>query len=176
LNLKICNKKNTAAGNSITLFLSLVCLCGLILFVNGCGRVKVRGLVQAEGVVIYEDVPLAWAMVSFAPENVDNNSRLGTAQTDEKGRFVLRTLGERGILPGNYRISVTKYIPDEGKNSVAEWKIKRQEAGFEEPRPKENILKVVSAIPDKFATTKKSELTYTIESGGNRDIKIELKN
>ncbi|MDR2641552.1 MAG: carboxypeptidase-like regulatory domain-containing protein [Planctomycetaceae bacterium] len=171
----MCDKKNLSTINSIKIFLSLICLCGFILFANGCGRVKVRGLVAGEGVVIYENAPLAWAMVSFTPESATNGERLGTAQTNAKGQFVLRTLGDKGILPGNYRISVTKYIRDEGKNTVADWKSKRQEAGFEEPQPEENILKVVSAIPENFSTTKKSGLTYTIESGGNRDIKIELK-
>ncbi|MDR1290262.1 MAG: hypothetical protein LBK06_03585, partial [Planctomycetaceae bacterium] len=153
----------------------LICLCGFIFSVSGCSRVKVKGLVPAEGILIYEDLPLAWAIVSFAPENADGNTRQGTAQTDEKGRFIMTTLGDRGILPGSYKISVTKYIQDEGKDSVAEWKRKRREAGFVEQRSEKDILKVVSAIPDKFTTTKNSGLTYIIESGGNRDISIELK-
>ncbi|MDR1383672.1 MAG: hypothetical protein LBJ67_07490 [Planctomycetaceae bacterium] len=169
-------KKNThVINNTLIIILTLFCLCSFIFSASGCSRVKIRGLVPAEGILLYEDLPLAWAIVSFAPENATGNTRLGTAQTNEKGRFVMTTLGDRGILSGNYKISVTKYIPDEGKASVTEWQRKRREAGFAEPRPDENVLKVVLAIPDKFTTTKNSGLTYTIEENGNRNMTIELK-
>ncbi|MDR2762404.1 MAG: hypothetical protein LBB88_07380 [Planctomycetaceae bacterium] len=173
--MKTRNKKNVITINSLLLFLIAVYLCGIIFSLNGCSRVKVRGLVQAEGILLYEDRPLAWAMISFAPENIDSNSRLATALTNGKGQFVLTTLGDKGILPGSYKISVTKYIKDEGKDTVFEWKRKRIDPDYEEPRPEDNILKVVSAIPDKFTTTKNSGLTYTIEANGDRNITIELK-
>jgi hypothetical protein len=156
-------------------FLILICLCCFTIFVTGCSRAKVRGLVPAEGVLIYEGQPLAWTIIAFAPEDAAGGARLGTAQTDGKGRFVLKTLGDYGVLPGDYRIAVTKYIPNEGENSVADWKAKRQEEGFEEPKPQENVFNVVLAIPEKFTTTKNSELKFTVESGGNSDIKIELQ-
>ncbi|MDR1493428.1 MAG: hypothetical protein LBT05_12000 [Planctomycetaceae bacterium] len=168
-------KKNVIAFDQLLPFLSLFCLCCVAFFADGCSRAKIRGLVPAEGVLLYEEKPLAWTVISFVPENAVGNARLGTTQTDGQGRFVLRTLGDQGVLPGNYKISVTKYIPDNGKETVAEWKRQRQESGFEEPQPAENIFKVVSAIPEKFTTTKTSGLTYTIESKGNRNITIELK-
>jgi hypothetical protein len=168
-------KKNVTATNKLLTFLGLFCLCCLVFFANGCNRAKVRGLVTAEGVLLYEEKPLAWAVISFAPENAVGNARLGTTQTNGQGQFVLRTLGDQGVLPGSYKISVTKYIADNGKDTVAEWRRKRQESGFEEPQPTENILKVVSAIPEKFTTTKNSGLTFTIEAKGNRGIVIELK-
>jgi hypothetical protein len=174
LKLKM-RKKNVTAINRLPTFLGLFCLCCVICFANGCNRAKVHGLVPAEGVLLYEEKPLAWTIISFVPENAVGNARLGTTQTDGQGRFVLRTLGDQGVLPGNYKITATKYIADNGKDSVTEWKRKRQEPGFEEPQPTENILKVVSAIPEKFATTKNSGLTCTIEEKGNRDIVIELK-
>ncbi|MDR2171018.1 MAG: hypothetical protein LBP59_12820 [Planctomycetaceae bacterium] len=170
------NKKNViSAVNTLTFFLSLVCLCCFIFSAVGCRFVKVRGLVPAEGIVLYEDVPLAWAIISFAPENIDNNTRIATAQTDGKGRFTLTTLGDNGILPGNYKISVTKYLQNEGKDTVTEWKNKRRYPDFKEQRPDENVFNVVLAIPEKFTTTKNSGLTFTIEAKGNRNITIELK-
>jgi hypothetical protein len=168
-------KKNVIAINQLLTFLGLLGLCCLVFFAYGCNRAKVRGLVPAEGILLYEEKPLAWAVISFAPENAVGNAKLGTTQTNGQGHFVLRTLGDQGMLPGNYKIAVTKYIADKGKDTVAEWKKQRQEPGFEEPQPAENILKVVSAIPEKYATTKNSGLTFTIEEKGNRDIVLELK-
>jgi len=150
-----------------------VCCCLVVTY--GCNKAKISGLVPAEGVVIYDGVPLPWAMVSLAPENTTENSRLATAQTDGQGKFALKTLGDSGALPGTYKVSISKYIPNEGKDSQEKWLKDRKSPDFFEPQPEETF-NVVFAIPEKYTKTKTSGLSLTIDPKGNRKLVIEFDN
>ena len=143
-------------------------------FIIGCGTSKVPGRVPGQGNVLYDGKPLAWAIVTFTPKTNTPGTRVATAQTDVNGLFSLNTLGEKGILPGDYMITTSKDIKDEGPQSVENWK-KSQAEGGREPVPEEGVYNVVSVIPKKFTLTQSSEMEVNIPPKGKKDIKIEIQ-
>ncbi len=149
-------------------------LFSIILVLSGCHSKTITGLVHAEGIVLYQETPLPWSSLSFLPLTVDNSQvRMGSAMTDENGRFKIRTQGEEGILPGEYRVTIEKFIPDSGKNTISEWTKQRSNPDFKEHKPEET-LKVVSAIPLKYSNAKNSGLNVVIDPEGNRNITIKF--
>lgn len=163
-------------NNLLPLFRTAAVLVCLTCFFHGCGKPKVKGLVPAEGVLLYEGIPLPWAAISCTPKDAAAGTRSASALSDEKGRFSLKTLGQQGALPGEYDVNIRKYVPDQGKGTLKEWKKSRETPGFTEPPPKEDTSKVVSVIPEKFSKPGNSSLSVTVESKGNRDIKLEFGN
>lgn len=149
-----------------------------VLLSFGCsGRPKIDGLVVAEGQVLYDDKPLPWANVIVAPKVSGGESRSAMGMTDANGKFKLRTLGRDGALPGEYTVTVSKYVPDEGPQTLANWK-KRRESDEKEPtyvEPKETDPPFVSVLPEKFAKAAQSGIEITIGPKGDRTLKIELK-
>ena len=156
------------------IIVSLMFLCLLVAF-TGCKKAKIAGLVPAEGNLVYNGIPLAWSSIAFIPEDA-SSGRPATGNTDENGKFILRTLGEPGALPGKYNVMVARFIVDEGPNSLKNWKKKRSDG---EPEPKPNSeatdVKVISAIPAKYQKAKQSGIKITVNSQGDRSLKIELK-
>ena len=85
-----------------------------ILGLLGCGgdgltRVPVRGTVTARG------APVGDATVSFLPvEGTKGEGGIGT--TDRDGNFTLigSRQGHSGVVPGNYRVAVSRFIDRDG--------------------------------------------------------------
>lgn len=150
-------------------------LCSIIPMIVGCGARTIKGLVPAEGVVLYQEKPLPWASLSFLPiSGTDGSLRMSSAMTDENGSFQIHTQGNPGIFPGEYSVTVEKFIPNEGKNDLSEWQKQRNDPNFKESRPEET-LNVISAIPLKYSNIKKSGLRITILAEGNMDLTITIK-
>ena len=137
--------------------------------VLGCREPKVKGLVPARGIVTYKDEPLEGAAVCFTPKEFNTGDRLATGKTDVNGRFELRTIGELGVLPGEYRVSVVKNIAVETPSNLGQAEQKQQ--GGRPARPQ----KVKSVIPAKYNDKKKSELLFDIGEKGLSNIEIALK-
>ena len=154
------------------LLLAIMCMASLLL--EGCSRNRIPGLVPSGGVLLYEGEPLPWATVTLVPQKSDGTSRGASAMTDAKGRFNIRTLGQNGILPGNYFVSVKKYIRNEGAKTVSNWKENRKNK-VEEPIPEEGILDVVSVLPIKYDNPRNSGLEVEIGTKGESNLRIELK-
>ncbi len=154
----------------------LLILSLTILAAGGCRSQKIKGLVPGEGVVLYEGIPLAWASLSFIPvDKTKAGSRTAAAMTDARGNFSVRTLGQKGILPGEYVVTVEKFIPNEGDDPVSDWVTRRNEPGYLEPEPIET-LDVVTAIPLYYSYANESELSVVIEEKkGNKSIRFALK-
>lgn len=157
-----------------TLFVATLAL------VPGCGGGKIPGLVPLQGVVEYEGVPLAWATLTFAPAPREKDSpapavgqRVATAMTDAQGAFVARTLGENGATPGEYVVTVEKYIAKED-GAVEKWEQARQASGYSEPAPEEDVFNAVSAIPLKYSDKKTSDLTITVGDKGEKNARFQL--
>ena len=75
----------------------------LVLFAeSGCKRQKIEGLVPVQGTIAYRGEALEGASVCFTPKEFKTGDRLATGKTDARGRFELRTIGEPGVLPGEY--------------------------------------------------------------------------
>ena len=163
----------------------------------GCGPEKIPGLTPVEGVVMYEGIPLPYASMTFAPVLKEGEPRTGvrvsTAMTDSRGRFVVSTLGRVGALPGEYAVTVEKYIPN-GPDAVEAWEKARRKPGYSEPRPadvyddgkpqvdeKGNPVETVaatfdvtSAIPTSYSEKETSGLTAEVPEKGVKDLKFEL--
>lgn len=147
--------------------LSLIVLTAL----TGCGG-KLPGLVSAEGDLIYNGQPLAWATVTLIRAD-DPKGRPASGLTDAEGHFRLLTLGEKGAFPGSYSVRVTKNIFNEGPETVRDW-LARHANGEKEDPPEERVADVVSVIPPEFQNVKTSDLTVEIGEKGNKTIRIEF--
>ena len=153
----------------------LAALLGFLTPIAGCHSSKIRGLVPGEGTVVYDGLPLAWVSLSFSPEDKSKpNVRMATAMTDDEGRFILTTLGNRGILPGTYIVTAEKYLPNEGAETVETWAARRRDAEGREPKPEETVFQVVTAIPLSYSYANESDLRAEIGDKGDRTISIEL--
>ena len=121
---------------------------------SGCGKAKLPGLVQCEGVVTYKGEPVDGAVLNFQPTS---GGRTAYATADASGKFKVTTIDPNdGILKGQYKVNVQKYIiTGYVKNSEGE----------EDPLSK-NVL------PDKYASDK-TPLTLDV-TAKKLDVKFEL--
>lgn len=84
----------------------LVFCLSLVPFLSGCGESVAPGRgVPVSGTVTLEGKPLADADIMFT-----NETFVGVAKTDAEGRYRL----VQGALPGNNRVSVSKYEGGQG--------------------------------------------------------------
>ncbi len=173
----------------------VLCLATTVVLV-GCGSKEIPGLVRVQGVVVYEGKPLPYASMTFAPDvekmGSANGIRVSTAQTDAKGRFELFTVGRKGALPGDYLVSIEKYIPN-SDGAVERWEKERMIPGYVEPKPANTFeeeetldengapvetvpatFDVVSAIPLKYAEKETSNLKATVPEKGTKDLVFQL--
>ena len=130
------------------LLLSVFCLF------SGCDRGRVPGLVQFEGIVIYNGEPLTEAMIGFHPTE---GGRFAYALTDAAGRFSATTIDPSdGIVKGQYKVTVAKYVVvryiqrSDGPEAVAE-----------------------NMLPSRFETPDATPLTLDV-TARNRDARIEF--
>ena len=140
---------------------------------TSCDGRKIPGLVPLRGEATYEGRPLAWASLSFSPTGSTEGMRVATAQTDENGRFTASTLGVEGATPGEFSVTVQKFILDE-PNAVENWERARQSSDYKEPRPQGEVFDGVAAIPRKYADKKTSELTIVVGADGEKDAQINI--
>ncbi len=79
-------------------------------FATGCGPGLT--LVPVSGRVTTDGDPLEGASVVFLPSvpNPDGESSYGVSGPD--GRYVVQTEGKRGVVPGKYRVLVSKTVMD----------------------------------------------------------------
>jgi hypothetical protein len=67
-------------------------------------------LVPATGVVTVKGKPLADAVVTFLPEV----GYPGVGETDEDGKFVLKTSSFRGVSSGGYKVAISYFVAADG--------------------------------------------------------------
>jgi hypothetical protein len=146
--------------------LLLLIILGLAV-VSGCGKPKVKGLVPVRGTVTYKSEPLEGAAVCFTPKEFQEGNRLATGKTDGNGRFELRTIGERGILPGEYSVIVVKneVIP---RSPQADPKTGR-------PMPvRPPTADIKSLIPKRYNDPNTSGLNTVVGKSGLTNWHVEL--
>jgi len=76
-------------------------VCSLVVL-SGCGG---SNLVPVEGAVLLDGKPVEGATVTFLSEDGKNSF---SGSTDASGHFVLQSGENRGVLPGNYKVTVVK--------------------------------------------------------------------
>jgi len=127
---------------------------------SGCGGPKIKGLVPVRGTITFNGEPLEGAAVGFTPKEFNNGDRLGTGKTDAQGRFELRTIGELGVLPGEYVVVVIKNEVVPGRQASPPG------------RPVPSVVK--SLIPTRYGDSKTSDLNVVVEQNGHRDLQLAL--
>ena len=153
------------------MLLALVCF-------GGCGDPsRLKGLVPAEGIVYYDDAPLAEAVVKFFPQ--DASGRTATAWTDADGKFIMMTLNPKdGVAPGEYNVTVAKNANDASPSADD------SDASFDDPDGRAAALRMRekadaknslrSLLPDKYASPTQSGLTATIGAKGEKNLEFRL--
>lgn len=142
------------------------CFCSVFILISGCHKkTKLEGLVPVRGVLTFQGQGLDGAIITFSPKEYKQGNRAAVAVTDENGRFELATLGEKGVQPNVYRVSIVKNIAEDMENS------KKTIPRMPSQRPK-----AVSIIPQRYNHEKKSGIEFLIDQNGVSDLLIELEN
>jgi hypothetical protein len=71
-----------------------------------------KALVPVSGVVTINGKPRHTVVVTFLPPH---GPALASAETDEDGKYVLRSMGGPGALPGDYKVSISYLLSDKGE-------------------------------------------------------------
>jgi len=151
------------------------CLFVLILFgffvIPGCRGPKVKGLVPVQGTVTYKGEPIENAAVCFTPKNFKAGDRLGAGKTNAKGQFELRTIGDLGVLPGEYIVVVVKNERTSGTTPAQLPRV--------DPKTGRNIsirpsLPIKSFIPKRYNNPNTSGVSVDVGKEGLRDWHLEL--
>jgi len=88
--------------------------------VVGCGEpyddrlaaIDPKNLVPVKGVVTINGKPRPTVVITFLPPH---GPALASAETDEDGRYELRSMGGPGALPGEYKVSISYLVSDKGE-------------------------------------------------------------
>lgn len=96
-------------------FAVCVSLCSLVLL-SGCGKPP---LVSVKGNVKFKNKPVAHCKVVFFPavsQFDPDRHGMGFGVTDEQGNFEIQhPQGEKGIYPGDYKVSFVLWVDSKGK-------------------------------------------------------------
>ena len=143
--------------------LMMVIVAGLGLVV-GCGRNRGPVVQFIEGKVVLEGEALEGATVGLSP--VKGSKGLPAyARTDGKGVFrVTSTRGGRrdaGAAEGDYVVTVSKVVADEGDVAVEEDGSGKKPARRPSSKPPRNL------VPEVYAEVDTSPLRATIKTGAN---------
>ena len=133
--------------------------CFLSLVFSGCGGKSDTGLVPVQGQVTLNGGPLPEGgngNVTFS--SADGKGNTATGLLDDDGNYRMSTFeANDGVLPGEYKVSVSWTSPGSGD-------------------PKTGVLKApASIIDERFSNPETSGLTATITADGNEDLDFDLK-
>jgi hypothetical protein len=160
--------------------LSAACLMALVV---GCSSSSGPAVAPADGEVLYMGKPVAGASVIFVPEK----GAVAFGTTDTNGKFRLATGTFRGGLIGAHKVAISVSAPGPDSAGGALPPPPKTPAEQEAYMKKLNELqqmsttpvaaapKPVSPIPEKYAKTETSGLSYTIKPGNDNHFKIELQ-
>ena len=142
------------------------CLLVLVILglfaLSGCKEPKIKGLVPVRGTVTFNGEPLEGATVGFTLKEFKTGDRLATGKTDSKGAFELRTIGEPGILPGEYVVVLIKNEAIPGNQTS--------------PKGRPAPAKIESLIPKRYGDPKTTDLYVVVENNGIRDLRLAIVN
>ena len=158
-----CRVAGRMAPHLARLGLMLVIVAGLVLVV-GCGRSRGPVVQFVEGKVVLDGELLEGATVGLSP--VKGSQGLPAyARTDGQGVFrVTSTRGGRrdaGAVEGDYVVTVSKVVADEGDVAVEE------DGAAKKPARRPSSKQPRNVVPEVYAEVDTSPLRATIKSGAN---------
>lgn len=135
-------------------------LCGGLLALLGCGGSNQPNLKPVTGKVIWKGKALAGAGVQFIP-NGSTGGGGGSGKTDANGQYTITYVrGQPGLLPGSYKVVVSKRVMPDGSEPPAD------------VPPIESPAREV--LPARYSDPHQTQLTRTVpESGGAIDITLK---
>ena len=170
--------KGYGSGNMVgRIWLVAVILATL----TGCGFKA--NMVPVSGVVMYRGEPVEGAEVALIPRDsgtpaggvIDGDSepeaRAARGVTDGSGKFTVKTYfgpeaDAPGARPGEYIVTVTKYIPPEGM-TVFEW-------AQAQAQPNPSVPPLRYLVPKKYSGARTSRLSVTVQKGSDNHFPLEL--
>jgi 5-hydroxyisourate hydrolase-like protein (transthyretin family) len=140
-------------------FAILLCFC--CLWMTGCKQDGIKGLVPCSGVVLKNGQPVEEVSVTLIPMDATSESRTANGRTDVNGQFTATTQKWNGILPGKYKVALTKRITktNPGQESVEE--------SYRTVTHTEHM--------GKYANADQSGLIVEIPKSGDKNLKIEIQ-
>lgn len=164
-------------------FLSAACLA---LLICGCGGDGKPPLAPVSGIVTLEGVPVSGATISFIPVG---GGRVGTAQTDGTGRYVMSTFpGDEadGALIGEHKVAIMKVTgPGASKPAEANPPADDGSDGLAPPSGDfdnggdnaDSDEGLEYLVPARYMNPDSSNLTITVEEGGTEsgDFKLTVQ-
>ena len=139
------------------------------------------------GIVTLEGAPVSRATISFIPVQ---GGRVGTAQTDDSGRYVMSTFpGDQadGALVGEHKVTIMKVAgpgaskpaeaapaEDDGSDGLAPASGELDNSGTNESDVDDGLEYLV---PARYMNPNTSGLTITVEAGGTEsgDFKLTVQ-
>ncbi|MDR1384599.1 MAG: carboxypeptidase-like regulatory domain-containing protein [Planctomycetaceae bacterium] len=146
--------------------LLVLVLCLFVVGLSGCKREGMKGLVSCAGTVTKGGQPVAGVNMTFVPVSAEGEIRGANAFTDDNGAFTLKTLTWNGILPGEYKVKLTKRVPDKVYTKAEEEAARAQ--------GKDLPVTYVEQM-GKYADPNKSQLIVTIPKSGAKNLEIKIE-
>ncbi|MDR2346095.1 MAG: carboxypeptidase-like regulatory domain-containing protein [Planctomycetaceae bacterium] len=167
------NKKNNFVNFNL---LSIVIAVTMIILTSlGCSKNTISGLVPCEGIVTLNGQPLENASIIFAP--AASNGRSAGGMTNENGYYNLRTNTSVGVLPGDYKVTVIKSIPETEKDVklIDEMRTAAEKNNGTIPDSYNDVVITYKSLTGKYNNSQTSDLSVTITKQGNKQQNFDLK-
>jgi len=141
----------------------------------GCG-----GRNESKGRVTLDGSPVAGAGLFFYPVTAGQGV-ICTGSSDSEGMFSVTPTTGQVVTPGEYTVTVTK---TEMSGSVGDTPLSPDNDGESDAQERRRVKGMVegkpppverNVLPDVYGDAKTSPLKVTIPSGGDKNLKIELK-
>ena len=122
-----------------------------------------KALVPASGVVTLNGAPLAGAVIVFLGEV----GLPGSGETDATGRYELKTARDTGVLPGDYKVSISYLVSTDGEVLGRD---KRNVHGATKA-----IVTAKEQLPREYSDSISPKLTAHVPARGSSAINYDLK-
>jgi len=133
----------------------------------GCGNARLPGLVPASGIVTLNGEPIEGVTIVFAPLSPSGDARTATALSGAGGKFIVSTLDHNdGIMPGDYRVSVSKKTGVGGVDTAI---------SGDERVAVQDSRQTIDYLPAKYSSGNTSDSSVSIPASGNRNIELTLE-
>ena len=146
---------------------SLVVCLAFVAILAGCGPTDDRSAtVSATASVTYNGQAIEGAHVTFSPTAESGDAAFG--DTDAQGKAALRTSWGEGVVPGSYKVTVTKMEAVGGASTGT------GENEDEEEDEEGGDVVYEARLPEKYGNVNTSGLDATVTEDGENSFSFDL--